>query len=210
MIGDNLDVVQRPQLYVDVDLKRFTGDCKHSSPTEMWCESPWIPIDTLNLNDDQDHRELNFGFLMDSVNSVMDLSDGDHNPFPQFRIYHTPIYDKLIDHVKYYQDGHLTSNGTNLDKGSQALELVVMIGHNQCNVTSLTANQLICYWTPGSVTRLNYEVKVFVGSGFESMLCRFQYNHHDNEYDIVDNMREKILLLVKTGLNTVVSFGGYK
>lgn len=113
--GTNLNAVQKPQIYVEVEGIKYNSSCIVESALEMKCKSPPVPAEKLaHLFPiiDGEPVELNFGFLMDDVTSVMDLSKKHHNPLPKFLMYPDPVYFKFqeSDMIKYYKSDYLTIN----------------------------------------------------------------------------------------------------
>nr|CAD7396273.1 unnamed protein product [Timema poppensis] len=112
--------------------------CVVLSNSNMACSSPTIEFD--KEPDAENPMKLEYGFLMDNVTGVQNLSM-DHNPF---LLYPNPIYDKFDEEVKYYKSDYLTINGQHLDRACQESDVVVQIGNSFCNVTSLSRQQLTC------------------------------------------------------------------
>ncbi|KFM60858.1 Plexin-A2, partial [Stegodyphus mimosarum] len=141
--GTNLNAVQQPMMYVLVDNQEYTSTCKAESSTEMKCWSPAVPPSKLDFSGDE-AIELDFGFLMDNVEKVKNLSE--RPGFPKFYMYPDPLYYKFTEenHIKYYKSDYLTINGQNLDRASQESDVLVRIGTSYCNVTSLSRSQLTC------------------------------------------------------------------
>ncbi|KAF8785202.1 plexin-A2-like isoform X2 [Argiope bruennichi] len=141
--GTNLNAVQEPMMYVLVDSQEYTSPCKAESATEMKCRSPAVPPSKIDFSGEE-AVELDFGFLMDSVERVKNLSE--RPGFPKFYMYPDPVYYKFTEenNIKYYKSDYLTINGQNLDRASQESDVIVRIGTSYCNVTSLSRSQLTC------------------------------------------------------------------
>lgn len=112
--GSNLNSVQKPEIYVEVEGMKFNSSCVVESATEMKCKSPAVPTEKLSHLFpiiDGEPVELNYGFIMDHVSSVMDLTKK-LNPFPKFLMYPDPVYYKFqeTDLIKYYKSDYLTIN----------------------------------------------------------------------------------------------------
>nr|CAD7459220.1 unnamed protein product [Timema tahoe] len=136
--GKNLAYIQNPRMYVYYKDKQFSSTCVVLSNSNMACSSPTIEFD--KEPDAENPMKLEYGFLMDNVTGVQNLSM-DHNPF---LLYPNPIYDKFDEEVKYYKSDYLTINGQHLDRACQESDVVVQIGNSFCNVTSLSRQQLTC------------------------------------------------------------------
>ncbi|XP_076304731.1 plexin-A2-like isoform X2 [Tachypleus tridentatus] len=141
--GSHLNTIQEPQIYVLVNGIAYNSSCIAESDTRMKCKSPTIPKDKLKLYDGGPIK-LDYGFWMDSVQEVRNLSQ--HAEFPKFLMYSDPVYLPFEgrDQIKYYKSDYLTINGQNLDRASQDVDVVVRIGMSFCNVTSLSRSQLTC------------------------------------------------------------------
>jgi hypothetical protein len=55
-----------------------------------------------------------------------------------------PLYVNFTNNVKVYKGDQLVIEGHRLDVASELGEVRVMIGSEYCNITSLTATQLLC------------------------------------------------------------------
>lgn len=88
-----------------IKLTNFKQICVVLSNSNMACPSPVIDIgDTLV---DAEHPEkLEFGFKMDNVTGVQNLS----SPLGHFLLYPNPIYEPFDEDVKYYKSDYLTIN----------------------------------------------------------------------------------------------------
>ncbi|XP_067122896.1 plexin-A2-like [Centruroides vittatus] len=140
--GTNLNAVVAPKMYVMYEGEEYRSEsnCKVESPKEMKCESPPIPY---AVKEDE-ILELDYGFEMDNVEQVRNISSKPE--FPKFQMYPDPKYEPFSekDHIKYYKSDYLTINGKNLDRASQEIDVIVRIGTEFCNVTSLSRSQLTC------------------------------------------------------------------
>lgn len=138
--GNNLKIIQKPKMYVYYEDKKFFSDCVALSNTDMECDSPAIDADSDRLNPDEPAK-LEFGFVMDDVAGVQNLSTKGHQ---KFELYPNPWYAPFDEDVKYFKSEYLTINGRNLDRASKESDVVVMIGDGLCNITSLSRHQLTC------------------------------------------------------------------
>ncbi|CAH2239860.1 jg4548 [Pararge aegeria aegeria] len=141
VMGRNFHSIQFPQIYVYHDNRPYIAPCHRVDfQTHLICESPGIESAGLNLDPDRP-LELEYGFNMDDVQSVQNLTSktGD-----AFLLYPDPIYEKFDEDVKYYKSEYLTINGQNLDRACTETDVEVHIGESLCNVTSLARHQLTC------------------------------------------------------------------
>jgi plexin A len=84
----------------------------------MECRSPAVPVLGQQISPEEP-MSLDYGFLMDDVPSVRNLS---HSPnYPKFLLYPDPVYEKFDEEVKYYKSDYLTINGINLDRACQVI-----------------------------------------------------------------------------------------
>lgn len=99
-------------------------DATHESPchvlsnTRMECRSPAVPV--LASIPAEDPLQLEYGFIMDDVPSVQNLSK--LPGYLPFLLYPDPVYDRFDEEVKYYKSDYLTINGANLDRACQVSE----------------------------------------------------------------------------------------
>ncbi|XP_076331027.1 plexin-A2-like isoform X2 [Tachypleus tridentatus] len=141
--GNNLNTVREPQIYVEINGYLFMGKCVAFSAESISCKSPAVPSDQLHFNGEEP-LEFHYGFLMDNVESLKNLS---YRPgFAKFQMYPVPVYHKFSEknNVKFYKSDYLTINGKHLDRASQDTDVKVRIGTRFCNVTSLSRSQLTC------------------------------------------------------------------
>ncbi|XP_049953527.1 plexin-A4 isoform X2 [Schistocerca serialis cubense] len=138
--GKNLAYIQNPQMYVYYGDKMFESKCVVQSNSNMACSSPTIEVTS---EPDAEHPlTLEYGFLMDNVTGVRNLSV--KPGYSHFLLYPNPIYEPFDEEVKYYKSDYLTINGQHLDRACQESDVVVQIGKSFCNVTSLSRQQLTC------------------------------------------------------------------
>lgn len=139
--GTNLNVVQKTSLYVDYGGKHFYSDCTTQTDTMMTCTTPTINNADSNKLDPNHPTELEFGFIMDNVASVRDLSS---KGLPKFQLYPDPKYDPFPELIRYIEHSLLTIVGQNLNQCCKMSDVRVYIGQNPCNITSLSQNSLEC------------------------------------------------------------------
>ncbi|XP_043223857.1 plexin-A2-like isoform X2 [Amphibalanus amphitrite] len=143
--GENLLVVQRPRLAVQYAGDEFVSPCRVLGDELMECRSPAIPSHPRPQQIPAQRPEnLHYGFIMDDVRSVRNLSAA--SGVRRFQLYPDPVYSPFEDEdgVKYYKSDYLTINGRNLNLACRDSDVTVRIGTEFCNVTSLSLNQLTC------------------------------------------------------------------
>ncbi|KAF7989684.1 hypothetical protein HCN44_008358 [Aphidius gifuensis] len=180
--GKNLGYIQNPLMYVYYDEKMFVSTCDVLSQTHMECRSPTIEIPDNVILDAEHPLPLEYGFRMDNVTGVQNLSQ---NGFQHFLLYPNPIYDSFGEDVKYYKSDYLTINGQHLDRACQESDVIVKIGSTYCNVTSLSRQQLTCRpppVQPPALTEDGYidkqelpEVVVIVGNSLKFPIGKLSY-----------------------------------
>lgn len=152
--GKNLGYVQNPQMYVYYDDKMFVSQCAIFTHTNMICNSPTIEIPDDVVLDAEHPLSLEYGFRMDNVTGVQNLSV---HGFNNFLLYPNPVYEEFDEEVKYYKSDYLTINGQHLDRACQESDVIVQIGNSFCNVTSLSRQQLTCRPPPAQPPALDTE-----------------------------------------------------
>lgn len=139
--GKNLGYIEKPEMYVYYEGKQFISQsCRIISHSNMICLSPEIDVPHGILDADKP-LELEYGFRMDNVARVQNLTE---RKLHAFSLYPDPVYEVFDEEVKYYKSDYLTINGQHLDRACQETDVVVKIGDSFCNVTSLSRQQLTC------------------------------------------------------------------
>ncbi|XP_054746803.1 plexin-A2 isoform X1 [Anastrepha obliqua] len=184
--GTQFNYIQSPRMYVYYKSKIFYSQCKVESATEMICYSPVIETDN-DILDAENPELLEYGFLMDSVLRVQNLSSTHKN---NFELYPNPLYYNFEEHIKYYKSEYLTINGRNLDRACKETDVVVRIGKGICNITSLSRQQLTCRPPPESATESGPgpEVIVRVGQSLEYRIGVLSYASPNLIHDLSKNV----------------------
>lgn len=140
VVGNQFESIQNPNMYVYYQDKMFLSQCVVNSMTEMICDSPYIDADNTQLDADKP-KYLEYGFQMDDVAGVQNLTMRNQHPF---ELYPNPVYYPFEENVKYFKSEYLTINGKNLDRACKENDVMVTIGESICNITSLSRQQLTC------------------------------------------------------------------
>ncbi|XP_044766008.1 plexin-A4 [Coccinella septempunctata] len=180
--GKNLAYIQKPQMYVYYQQKMFISECTILSNVSMICGSPIIEVEE-DLDADKP-LELEFGFRMDNVTGVQNLTMT--NNFSPFLLFPNPVFTEFDKAVKYYKSEYLNINGQNIDRACQESDVEVRIGNSFCNVTSLSRQQLTCRPPETQPPALDSnglptsedlpEVVVTVGGSLRYRIGRFSYS----------------------------------
>ena len=114
--GSNLNSIEKPLMYVEVDGIRYNRSCSIESSKQLKCKTPAVPIEKLRFQEGIDYIELDYGFIMDNVISVQDLTKRKENPFLRFRMFQNPEYHTFLkpSGIKYYKSDYLTINVSHL------------------------------------------------------------------------------------------------
>ncbi|CAB4053906.1 PLXNA [Lepeophtheirus salmonis] len=162
-----------------------SNPCNVVDNKKMFCLSP--RVDSLvskpwrNI-DQPEPIDLNFGFVMDNVARVQNLSNVLNS---YLLLYPDPEFNKFDeeDGIKYYKSDYLTLNGKkNLNRASKESDMKVRIGKKFCNVTSLSLYQLTCKppeTQPEPLTDMPNdlpEVIVMIGDNLEYRIGRLSYS----------------------------------
>lgn len=98
--GKNLGFIQKPEMYVYYEGKQyFSQACAILSHTQMICKSPEIDVPP-NVLDAENPLKLEYGFRMDNVAKVQNLTQAGLHPF---LLYPDPVYEVFDVEVKHYK-----------------------------------------------------------------------------------------------------------
>lgn len=139
--GTNFKAIKKPQIYVNYDGKQFNSNCITIDDEHMKCDSPVIPAESNELNAD-DPTKLEFGFLMDGVLSVQNLSS---KGFQKFELCPNPSFDEFENGRKTYLTGYISITGKNLDCAAKEEDVIVTIEDTKCYIISISRQELLCH-----------------------------------------------------------------
>lgn len=186
--GTQFTSIQAPSIYVYYKEHMYVNQCRVHSDTDMECPSPVIEADSRIL-DPENPMLLEYGFLMDNVLQVQNLSKKHNN---HFELYPNPEYFTFEERVKYFKSEYLTINGRNLDRACKESDVEVKIGNGFCNITSLSRQQLTCRPPTEAVAASNSpsgpEVIVRIGSALEYRIGILSYESSNIIMDWGDNV----------------------
>ncbi|XP_017062666.1 plexin-A2 [Drosophila eugracilis] len=187
VIGTQFTSIQSPNIYVIYNGKIYESQCRVQSDTEMECASPVINVDSKNI-EAENPMLLEYGFLMDNVLRVQNLSKIHKN---HFELYPNPEYFIFEERVKYFKSEYLTINGRNLDRACKETDVEVKIGNGFCNITSLSRQQLTCRPPPEATATKSLngpEVIVRIGTSLEYRIGILSYESSNIILDWGENV----------------------
>lgn len=90
--------------------------------------------------------QLNFqiSFIMDDVKSVRDLNKHFQHIRSNLIYVDDPVFFPFVSSLKLYKGDTLVIEGENLNLACDESDVMVTVGTQQCNVTSLALTQLVC------------------------------------------------------------------
>jgi len=187
VIGTQFTSIQTPNIYVVYNGEIYASQCRVQSDTEMECASPVIEVDSKIIEAERPML-LEYGFLMDNVLRVQNLSKIHNN---HFELYPNPEYFIFEERVKYFKSEYLTINGRNLDRACKETDVEVKIGNGFCNITSLSRQQLTCRPPPEATATKSIngpEVIVRIGTSLEYRIGILSYESSNIILDWGENV----------------------
>ncbi|XP_016844903.1 plexin-B [Nasonia vitripennis] len=151
--GTYLDTIQKPEMVVYFDKESVPINrtiCSVLNPTQMECPSPsvagrfGIARDKRSLGRKVASLSLKIGFIMDNVESVRDLDKHSQNLRNRLVYVEDPKFFPFPSNVKLYKGDTLVIEGESLNYASDESDVMVTVGTQPCNVTSLAFSQLVC------------------------------------------------------------------
>ena len=172
--GYNFSVIAQPLIYVELNGTRYNSTCEILSDTQLKCKSPAVPANLFSFPNSlstsllgqtaADYVQLDFGFLMDEVRSVQDLSKRPNSPFEKFLMYKEPevFLFHEEDNIRYLKSERLDISGRYFNGLLNSDNIYIQIGTATCNVTSIEPSRISCRPPPSqpkplaSATSLSY------------------------------------------------------
>lgn len=160
--GTNLHTIQKPLMklyYANEEIPVNHTECKVLSSNQMECPSPAINtkyVEILQATKSQTSTPqiaMKVSFVMDHVETMQDLKKYFNPPRTHMVFVEDPHVYQFPNRIKSYKGDPLVIEGENLIRASDETDVVVTIGTQPCNVTSLTMQQLLC--TPPEVQPSN-------------------------------------------------------
>jgi len=215
VVGTNFNYIQDPAIYVLHNNSRHTGTCKVATNTLMYCQSPAVSsitrTDWFNLKNPAPIR-LDYGFIMDDVERVQNLSSQGIKDSQKVYIFPDPEFNTFPDEdrIKVYKSDYLTLDGQNLNRASKETDVRVRIGTEYCNVTSVSLNQLTCKPPDSQPPALNEDgssdpnrlpdVVVIIGEKLRFTVGQLDYNELEAAF------AKPVLIAVCIGVFLLVVF----
>lgn len=150
-------MIAQPLIYVELNSTKYNNTCEILSDTQLKCKSPSIPSNLLAFNTNPivnnllspstlDYIQLDFGFIMDEVKSVQDLSKRPNNQFDKFFMYREPevFLFHEPDNIRYLKSERLDINGRYFNGLLNTDNIYIQIGNSICNVTSIESTRISC------------------------------------------------------------------
>ncbi|XP_048252946.1 plexin-A2-like isoform X3 [Haliotis rufescens] len=179
--GKHFTNVQSPRMLLGHNNEVFDSMCERKSDIILVCYSPMVESLVPTLSDDVDHVDVSYGFKMDGVENIMNLTGRSLEAFGVFTLYPDPVFEKFKNGMKSHQKKteFLTIGGSNLNPAIPKEDVTVHIGTGLCNVTSIAATQLTCR-PPKSQPQSKKgndipEVVVIVGQNLTFSIGRLKY-----------------------------------
>ena len=113
----------------------------------------------------RDHLELQIFFIMDHVEYVRDIKQYFPNIRSEMTYVNDPKYLPFSNYLKLYKGDTLVLEGEKLNSASDDSDVIVTIGSQICNITSLAATQLVCIppdKQPKSINEFGVEVRITI------------------------------------------------
>lgn len=141
--------MDRPALYENLKRRRRNIISQDGSSSGLLTTVGYLSIptggnDIASLKSRETQLSLQVGFIMDNVQTVRDLSKYFQNIRSTIVYVDDPVYSPFPGGMKLYKGDTLVIEGENLNIASDETDVVVTIGTQQCNVTSLALTQLVC------------------------------------------------------------------
>ncbi|XP_055047357.2 plexin-A4 [Misgurnus anguillicaudatus] len=140
--GTNLDIIQNPLIRAKYKNMETVNTCQVLSSTTMQCMAPELPY-SLSRHKEVPERPDEFGFILDSVQSVLALNNTNFIYFPN------PVFEPVsVSGVQELKPGSpIILKGRNFlppaPGGNGKLNYTVLIGDKPC-VLTVSDSQLLC------------------------------------------------------------------
>uniref|UniRef100_A0A8D8LSB8 Plexin-A4 n=1 Tax=Cacopsylla melanoneura TaxID=428564 RepID=A0A8D8LSB8_9HEMI len=171
VVGTNLQYIRHPLIYVVYEDKYYNSSCRVTSNITLECTAPSINDIKVRLTEEFP-VQLEYGFIMDDVSSVKNLSSKLNN---SYLLYPNPEYILGTIEIKQEKIESLIFKGQHLDLASQMSDIVVKIGNESCNITSISRKNITCKPSAEQLLSImsdvgsdnNPDVTIIVGNNLE-------------------------------------------
>ncbi|XP_048257731.1 plexin A3-like isoform X1 [Haliotis rufescens] len=171
VLGRHFRYIQKPQMFAYIPTENGeyfptkNTDCFIHHGSLMKCPTPSLPRlvrNQVRLKRDAQQKAplvVELGFIMDGVLSVRNLSGSGIDT--QLEYYQDPqVYNFTEkDRTKIFKGEMLIIEGHHLTLAADKYDVVVLIGQQLCNVTTLSSNQIVCAPPPKQPPGINGDGK---------------------------------------------------
>ncbi|XP_065214000.1 plexin-A1-like [Planococcus citri] len=188
--GKNLNSIQKPLFYIyNEDMsKRYESECEvwDSDASMMNCVTPDIlDIDSSSINQISNPISLNYGFVMDNVANVQNISmNPSNNKFKKLMLYPNPTFESSNEEIKTSSLGNaeiLIIEGENVNLVCRETEIIVKVGNRNCEIKFLAAQGLTCHLSTQSGLSKSDEIgdepqniTVHIGPKFQVIVGKYR------------------------------------
>ncbi|XP_029646553.2 plexin-A2 isoform X1 [Octopus sinensis] len=150
--GQNFHAVKYPKMYISSGSTQLNKtkyeNCVVLNNTTMICPTPPCPISLnhhITRRAVRSHQEQ-LAFLMDDVQTVQNLNRTHTSTKSVLHYFRDPVINPFsgIDRIKRLKAEVLIIDGKNLNLAARESDVIVRIGNERCNITTLSIHQLVC------------------------------------------------------------------
>ncbi|VDI64036.1 plexin A [Mytilus galloprovincialis] len=147
VMGTNINIIDQPKMFIWINsvISNLTN-CQVKNETFMFCPSPKLVTRFRRLKRSTEKMTVGIGFIMDNAVNVRNLTGINSQLlyFPDPLVYKFEPEKEDNDNVKLFKSEIVIINGKNLMVAAQRRDIQVAIGNDNCNVTHLSEDQIIC------------------------------------------------------------------
>ncbi|XP_071156701.1 plexin-A4-like isoform X1 [Mytilus edulis] len=147
VMGTNINIIDQPQMFIWINsvMSNLTN-CQVKNETFMFCPSPKLVTRFRRLKRSTVKMTAGIGFIMDNAVNVQNLTGINSQLlyFPDPLVYKFEPDKEDNDNVKLFKSEIVIIYGKNLMVAAQRRDIQVAIGNDNCNVTHLSEDQIIC------------------------------------------------------------------
>ncbi|XP_063422333.1 plexin-B-like [Mytilus trossulus] len=147
VMGTDINIIDQPKMFIWINsvMSNLTN-CQVKNETFMFCPSPKIVTRFRRIKRSTGKMTAEIGFIMDNAVNVQNLTgiNSQLQYYPDPLVYKFKPMKEENDYVKLLKSEVVIINGKNLMVAAQRRDIQVAIGKDNCNVTHLSENQIIC------------------------------------------------------------------